>query len=155
MRLDHLLSREKCEGEEPEHDPRSRVERVERFSELQEETPEGRPARRRAEEKDASDESTVLEVFLHCIALKVCQAMAKLQAFCPAKERRRPHLENCTAKESKQTLRRIAVRRLRGLRRAPSGDRSSEQERRVDAKALIADEGRGKLRKAMGSRKQA
>lgn len=26
-----------------------------------EETPEGRPARRRAEEKDASDESTVLE----------------------------------------------------------------------------------------------
>ena len=105
--------------------------------------------------KDASDESTVLEVFLHCIALKVCQTMAKLQAFCPAKERRRPHLENCTAKESKQTLRRIAVRRLRGLRRAPSGDRSSEQERRVDAKALIADEGRGKLRKAMGSRKQA
>ena len=110
---------------------------------------------RRAEEKDASDESTVLEVFLHCIALKVCQTMAKLQAFCPAKERRRPHLENCTAKESEQTLRRIAVRRLRGLRRAPSGDRSSEQERRVDAKALIADEGRGKLRKAMGSRKQA
>ena len=81
--------------------------------------------------------------------------MAKLQAFCPGKERRRPHLENCTAKESKQTLRRIAARRLRGLRRAPSGDRSSEQERRVDAKALIADEGRGKLRKAMGSRKQA
>ena len=36
-----------------------------------------------------------------------------------------------------------------------SGNRSSEQERRVDAKALIADEGRGKLRKAMGSRKQA
>ena len=50
-----------------------------------EETPEGRPARRRAEEKDASDESTVLEVFLHCIALKVCQTMAKLQAFCPVK----------------------------------------------------------------------
>ena len=48
-------------------------------------TPEGRPARRRAEEKDASDESTVLEVFLHCIALKVCQTMAKLQAFCPVK----------------------------------------------------------------------
>ena len=75
-----------------------------------EETPEGRPARRRAEEKDASDESTVLEVFLHCIALKVCQTMAKLQAFCPAKERRRPHLENCTGKESKQTLRRVAVK---------------------------------------------
>ena len=29
--------------------------------------------------------------------------------------------------------------------------RSSEQERRVDARALIADEGRDKLRKAMGS----
>ena len=36
-----------------------------------------------------------------------------------------------------------------------SGSRSSEQERRVDAMALIADEGRGKLRKASGSRKQA
>ena len=29
--------------------------------------------------------------------------------------------------------------------------RSSEKERRVDAKALIADEGRDKLRKAAGS----
>ena len=29
--------------------------------------------------------------------------------------------------------------------------RSSEEERRVDAKALIADEGRDKLRKAAGS----
>jgi hypothetical protein len=34
-------------------------------------------------------------------------------------------------------------------------NRSSEEEHRVDAQALIADEGRGKLRKAMGSRKQA
>ena len=32
-------------------------------------------------------------------------------------------------------------------------ERSSEQERRVDAKALIAEEGRDKLRKAAGSRK--
>ena len=31
--------------------------------------------------------------------------------------------------------------------------RSSEEERRVDARALIADEGRDKLRKASGSRK--
>ena len=31
--------------------------------------------------------------------------------------------------------------------------RSSEQERRVNARALIAEEGRDKLRKAMGSRK--
>ena len=42
--------------------------------------PEGRPARRRAEEKDASDESTVLEVFLHCIAFRVrpCGGLAQL-----------------------------------------------------------------------------
>ena len=61
MRLDHLLSREKCEGGKPEHDPRSRVMRAERLTWLQEETPEGRPARRRAEDKNASDESIVLE----------------------------------------------------------------------------------------------
>ena len=36
--------------------------------------------------------------------------------------------------------------------REPAG-RSSEKERREDAKALIADEGRDKLRKAQGSRK--
>ena len=33
--------------------------------------------------------------------------------------------------------------------------RSSEEERRVDAKALIAEEGRDKLRKVEGSRKWA
>ena len=33
--------------------------------------------------------------------------------------------------------------------------RSSKKEHRVDALAPIAEEGRGKLRKAMGSRKQA
>lgn len=45
-------------------------------------------------------------------------------------------------------------RRPRKRRRArePAG-RSSEKERREDAKALIADEGRDKLRKAQGSRK--
>ena len=43
---------------------------------------------------------------------------------------------------------------LRGLRREHvSKARSSEEERRVDARALIAEEGRDKLRKAMGSRK--
>ena len=44
------------------------------------------------------------------------------------------------------------------LVRVPGGEhehRSSEQERRVDARALIADEGRDKLRKASGSRKWA
>ena len=39
-----------------------------------------------------------------------------------------------------------------GERGSPQG-RSSEKERREDAKALIADEGRDKLRKAQGSRK--
>ena len=44
---------------------------------------------------------------------------------------------------------------LQTPRGSACGNRSSEQERRVDAMALIADEGRGKLRKASGSRKQA
>ena len=40
------------------------------------------------------------------------------------------------------------------LRRGLVGrQRSSEEERRVDARALIAEEGRDKLRKALGSRK--
>ena len=34
-------------------------------------------------------------------------------------------------------------------------EKSSEEEHRVDAKAPYAEEGRGKLRKATGSRKQA
>ena len=41
------------------------------------------------------------------------------------------------------------------VQRYASYDRSSEEERRVDARALIADEGRDKLRKASGSRKWA
>ena len=40
-----------------------------------------------------------------------------------------------------------------GLRR--SDEESRKEERRVDAKAPYAEEGRGKLRKAPGSRKQA
>ena len=56
--------------------------------------------------------------------------MAKLQAFCPVK----------------------GTEGARTLKTAPA-NRSSEEERRVDAKALIAEEGRDKLRKAMGSRK--
>ena len=44
---------------------------------------------------------------------------------------------------------------LNSLRKVRTDElaRSSEQERRVDARALIADEGRDKLRKVMGSRK--
>ena len=44
---------------------------------------------------------------------------------------------------------------LRGLRRECGDERSSEEERRENARAPIAEEGRDKLRKAMGSRKWA
>ena len=58
-----------------------------------------------------------------------------------------PHLENCTGK--KQTTNNLSREPLQlvlggGERRELA--RSSEQERRVDAMALIADEGRDKLR---------
>ena len=62
------------------------------------------------------------------------------------------HLENCTGeamKDARVALSRKSLRRGRERKLA----RSSEKERRVDARALIADEGRDKLRKAMGSRK--
>ena len=52
------------------------------------------------------------------------------------------------------TARVVAERKeATGLRR--SERRSRKEERRVDAKAPYAEEGRGKLRKAPGSRKQA
>ena len=65
---------------------------------------------------------------------------------------REAHLENCTGeamKDARAALSRKSLRRGRERKLA----RSSEKERRVDARALIADEGRDKLRKAMGSRK--
>ena len=88
------------------------------------------------------------------------------------------HLENCTGKtfRAKRRKRKIPVRSgsceanksshmilsivlgrivWRTISKERVEARSSEQERRVDAKALIADEGRDKLRKAMGSRKWA
>ena len=46
-----------------------------------------------------------------------------------------------------------AIFGLHVLGRRRKQARSSEEERRVDARALIADEGRDKLRKASGSRK--
>ena len=73
-----------------------------------------------------------------------------------------PHLENCTGKNIQRSTeaRKIPVRSadvwnsqirlqpfLNSLRKAVAVEaRSSEKERRVDAKALIADEGRDKLR---------
>ena len=79
-----------------------------------------------------------------------------------------PHLENCTGKtfrncssewlrfQSKAANENSSQIRLRpvlnSLRKLVAVEaRSSEEERRVDAKALIADEGRDKLRKAAGS----
>ena len=44
---------------------------------------------------------------------------------------------------------------VKAERRVTFSRESSEQEHRVDAKAPSAEEGRGKLRKARGSRKQA
>ena len=81
------------------------------------------------------------------------------------------HLENCTGKTFKELTRerrepgdRFEARSETGTHKKRSRThlnslrsegaieaRSSEEERRVDAKALIADEGRDKLRKAMGS----
>ena len=80
----------------------------------------------------------------------------------------RAHLENCTGKRERersdgsgrqQSEAEVAERQIRGSSRRLNSlrnggmieARSSEEERRVDAKALIADEGRDKLRKAMGS----
>ena len=57
--------------------------------------------------------------------------------------------ESCGAKKS-GGQRSVSI--VLGTERRPEA-RSSEEERRVDAKALIADEGRDKLRKAVGSRK--
>ena len=57
------------------------------------------------------------------------------------------------AELEKQTIR-GSTGHLNSLRNGIAVEaRSSEEERRVDAKALIADEGRDKLRKAVGSRK--
>ena len=82
----------------------------------------------------------------------------------------RTHLENCTGKTfrncSREKLRFQSLTsnenssqirlssHLNSLRNGKIVEaRSSEEERRVDAKALMAEEGRDKLRKAMGSRK--
>ena len=80
----------------------------------------------------------------------------------------RTHLENCTGKklisakyhagrfQSEGGIRNKSKKsgpHLNSLRNVVQAElaRSSEQERRVDARALIAEEGRDKLRKAWGS----
>ena len=59
-------------------------------------------------------------------------------------------LENCTT----QAKRVFEEERIQKREKNVLG-RSNREEHRVDAKALDADERRGKLRKATGSRKQA
>ena len=64
-----------------------------------------------------------------------------------------PHLENCTGRDKTKTANNLFQLVLGDRMFALELARSSEQERRVDARALIAEEGRDKLRKASGSRK--
>ena len=78
------------------------------------------------------------------------------------------HLENCTGRDKTKTETKTASNLFQPVLgdrlfaknwhwfvflKGNMSARSSEQERRVDARALIADEGRDKLRKASGSRK--
>ena len=70
------------------------------------------------------------------------------------------HLDNCTAKkrfrkDQLQTTERLGKKQQIGLRIIERSTKSSYKEHRVDALAPYAEEGRGKLRKATGSRKQA
>ena len=62
----------------------------------------------------------------------------------------KPGFQSLTSKESDSQIRLSS--HLNSLRNGMIVEaRSSEEERRVDAKALIADEGRDKLRKVLGS----
>ena len=63
------------------------------------------------------------------------------------------NLKTAQEKREKTKKEKKAGTRCEVLGAARDPKRSSEEERRVDAKALIAEEGRDKLRKAMGSRK--
>ena len=75
-----------------------------------EETPEGRPARRRAEEKMPATS----QPFLSIPSLYRFEGLpdnGKTSSLLSRqRDGRRPHLENCTGKESKQTLRRVAAK---------------------------------------------
>ena len=70
-----------------------------------------------------------------------------------------PHLENCTGKVKRKdrsqfySSKHSVPHSSLVLGGSVWTARSSEQERRVNARALIAEEGRDKLRKAAGSRK--
>ena len=75
-----------------------------------EETPEGRPARRRAEEKMPATSQPFLSIpSLYRFEGLPDNGKTSSLLSCQ-RDGRRPHLENCTGKESKQTLRRVAVK---------------------------------------------
>ena len=97
---------------------------------------------------------------LHCIVLKVRKTFDRTlktaqdeTKFCKSKSKR---AEDSSQKRGRRRQTQIkSTYHLDSLRSGMKTElaRSSEEERRVDARALIADEGRDKLRKAMGSRK--
>ena len=68
--------------------------------------------------------------------------------------RSKPHLDNCTAKARKIQKRPVGVKE-NNWSQDRATKKSSYKEHRVDALAPYAEEGRGKLRKATGSGKQA
>ena len=75
-----------------------------------EETPEGRPARRRAEEKMPATSRSFLSI-PSLYRFEGLPDNGKTSSLLPCqRDGRRPHLENCTGKESKQTLRRVAAK---------------------------------------------
>ena len=59
-----------------------------------------------------------------------------------------------TAEGRKESRRPVKVGKEKNTETLVSGEKSSEDEHRVDARAPNAEEGRGQLRKAAGSRKQ-
>ena len=71
----------------------------------------------------------------------------------------RAHLDNCTARKDSGKAscnnQKVEVERSSNWSQDQATKKSSYKEHRVDALAPYADEGRGKLRKATGSRKQA
>ena len=65
------------------------------------------------------------------------------------------HLDNCTARKIQERPVRVKDNFTEYWSQDQNDEKSSYKEHRVDALAPYADEGRGKLRKATGSRKQA
>ena len=148
MRLDHLLSRERAEAEMRKPIPgRSGLkEPGKKRQRSQAEFSRRRSAKTRQRKGTA-------------VTSKCFSNLYRFQGSV------RPHLDNRIAKEREDSGRPVAGRRgAKANRRLKKKNnwsqdqatkKSSYKEHRVDALAPYADEGRGKLRKATGSRKQA